>query len=188
MPIYIMRHATRNPEDRFFHDKLNEIGKKQSLEIVDELKKLNPDIIYSSPYVRCIETILPYVTLNNKKFNVDNCLTEYHYDINIIEKTNNIIIDHIKNTDFYDQILGNLSVNVSQEFRIKNKKILNETQEDLFNRVKLFIDFITQHVNLQKKTVLIVTHQSIVNAFKMMYNDNIKLDSTFEMCQIEKLL
>ena len=59
MKIYILRHEDRTMDLTFFSP-LTKKGLEKSLKISDELEKLNINSIYSSPYIRTLQTIYPY--------------------------------------------------------------------------------------------------------------------------------
>ena len=56
--IYLIRHAESTGQHP--DCSLTELGKKQAQDIVARLRDLSPDAAISSPYVRAIETILPF--------------------------------------------------------------------------------------------------------------------------------
>ncbi|MCM3704620.1 MULTISPECIES: histidine phosphatase family protein [Cytobacillus] len=61
--FYIVRHA--KAEGQPFSAKLTESGRQQALKLIDFFKGKEIDSIYSSPYVRAIETIRPLAQFRN---------------------------------------------------------------------------------------------------------------------------
>ncbi|MGG1628662.1 histidine phosphatase family protein [Rossellomorea sp. NRS-1567] len=56
--IYLVRHA--KAEGQPFHSPLTEVGKQQAVELAAFLENRSIEAIYSSPFVRAIETIAPF--------------------------------------------------------------------------------------------------------------------------------
>jgi broad specificity phosphatase PhoE len=56
MKIYILRHEKR-PADCSFFVPLSEEGLKDSIKLVPRLKKCNINLIFSSPFIRTLQTI-----------------------------------------------------------------------------------------------------------------------------------
>ena len=78
MKIILLRHEERYSDIGFFSN-LTERGIENScLFLPPKLKKLNIDVIFSSPFVRTIQTIYPYCNKYNKLFYdiVKNILNE----------------------------------------------------------------------------------------------------------------
>jgi len=44
--------------------------------VVNQLEKYDFDYIYSSPYIRCLQTLKPYIKFYNKSVNIDYNLCE----------------------------------------------------------------------------------------------------------------
>jgi broad specificity phosphatase PhoE len=63
--LVILRHAQSEAnEQKIYNDDglspLSELGKKQSQELVEQLKKEGVEVIISSPFLRTIQTITPF--------------------------------------------------------------------------------------------------------------------------------
>jgi phosphohistidine phosphatase SixA len=66
MKLILMRHEERGPNPGFFTE-LTDNGIVNSCIIPDLLKDFNIDIIFSSPFIRTLQTIYPYSKKYNKK-------------------------------------------------------------------------------------------------------------------------
>jgi broad specificity phosphatase PhoE len=177
MKIFLLRHEQRyeSPE---FTTNLTEKGLKiVSSEIFkDKIDILNIECIYSSPFVRCLQTIYFYC-LKNRKIKLDNCLYEYLDDISF-EKTKLYDKSYYNNLEDYKSIIDdnyNSIININELKYPENKTILNK-------RVKKFID----KLRLEKyKSILIVSHQSVLYSFlevlNIKYNDEIKMGDIIEI-------
>ena len=65
MKIYLLRHEDRTMDLTFFSP-LTKNGLENSVELIKHLEKEKIDTIYSSPYIRTLQTIYPY----SKKYNI----------------------------------------------------------------------------------------------------------------------
>ena len=59
MKIYLIRHEDRYSDATFFAP-LNKNGLYKSVELIKILEELDINDIYSSPYIRTLQTIYPY--------------------------------------------------------------------------------------------------------------------------------
>ena len=167
MELYLLRHEKRYASPAFYTS-LTEAGLKNADNLVDILKKHNFDEIYCSPFLRTVQTILPYLKYSKKKINIeyslyescdDPCFTinNYHNDfyslINYIPEINNYIDSNY--TSYLDRVL------------------FKETKEEILVRLKNFINKLKQNNN--KKKVLFVTHMCPIKLILKEYaNQDIK--------------
>ena len=86
MKLYILRHEERfeSPE---FYTELTENGINNSILLKDILEKERIDSIYSSPFIRVLQTVRPYCDYKNIKINIDYSLYETMYDTRYFKKT-----------------------------------------------------------------------------------------------------
>ena len=66
MKVILLRHEKREDYSGYFSN-LTDDGLKDSFKLEKKLSKMNIDKIYSSPFVRTLQTIFPYATKQNKK-------------------------------------------------------------------------------------------------------------------------
>ena len=85
MTLYLLRHEKRFSIPTFFTS-LTEEGLENSVNLTKKINDIQPDIIISSPFLRCIQTIYPYAKLYNKKINIDYSLYEFLQDPLFTEK------------------------------------------------------------------------------------------------------
>ena len=78
MKIYILRHEDRTQDATFFSP-LTKLGLENSTQLIDVLEKINIKSIYSSPFIRTLQTIFPYAKKNNILINVEYSLSEIHH-------------------------------------------------------------------------------------------------------------
>jgi phosphohistidine phosphatase SixA len=76
MKIVLLRHEERE-NDVGFYSNLTENGIIKSCVLPKKLRKLNIDIIFSSPFIRTLQTVYKYALKYNKKINIEYGLYEY---------------------------------------------------------------------------------------------------------------
>ena len=83
--IYIVRHELRYDDPTFFTSLTNE-GQKNAEKLSEKFNNIDFDIIYSSPFLRTIQTVLPYCKNYDKKINIEYGLYECTNDYRFNEK------------------------------------------------------------------------------------------------------
>lgn len=161
MRILLLRHEARY-EDPTLLTELTSIGKSGSIELINTLSKYQIDSIYSSPFIRTLQTIDPFSRHINKKINVENGLYEYMVE-GVFKPTNYYRLD--------DEIYGDI---IQDDFNIDSGYISAvpppeeklDTEVDLVGRVKTFLNKLDLSDN---KTILLVSHMSTINAIIRTY-------------------
>ena len=166
MKLYILRHEDRT-EDATFFSPLTEYGLNNSNILKETLKKININDIYSSPYIRTLQTVYPF----SKAFNI-----QIKADYSLGEKINSFIIPE-KSYKVKLPLYIAKSFNVDNKYKSiigPEKYKFNESIHDVENRTKLFLRTIIKQ-NCKKETnILIVTHQAIVSCIlKIIKSKNI---------------
>jgi broad specificity phosphatase PhoE len=167
MNLVLLRHEERYESPLFFTS-LTEKGLINSEKLVHEINKIKLDVIYSSPFLRTIQTIRPYCLYSSKKIRVDYCLYEY---IHANEFTKNNYKHHV--TELEPQIYKDI---IDDYCPILQPEELNykENEDMIKERVYNFIKIIEQrHIG---KTVLIVSHMSTLNMIKNYYDNKTQLE------------
>lgn len=156
MRIYLLRHEMRfsNPK---FDTQLTEVGKQNAKNLVKLLDDLNLNIIISSPFVRTIQTVEEYVKRHNIKLNIDYALNESLSNTNLFSKTD---IRQL-NENTYGFKYFNLNYNPIVKYEDLE---LGESYEDIKGRTRKLIDSLINDKSLVNKNILLVSHQSTINA------------------------
>lgn len=175
MKLILLRHEKRENYPGFFSN-LVEDGFKDSIKLIKKLDKLNIDIIYCSPLVRTLQTIHPYCKKNNIKVNLEYALYEYKHNPYFLLEKEMYGVKDIKNKDL-------TSIN-NKKYKPKFKKSdfnynFLESENDLENRLNIFLHFIQNNKKLKNKTVLFVSHKGVINKIKQILNFNITMDDEF---------
>lgn len=146
MNIYVLRHGQTdyNIEGKFQGQvdiKMNEKGEKETDEIAIELRKIDFDVIFSSPLSRAMDTA--------QKINSDKIII----DKRIIERS-------------FGDLEGKYGI---PDYEKNIEKYNIETVEKLTQRVKSFLDEIIKKYK-DKKNILIVTHEGIAQVINSNFN------------------
>ena len=75
MKIYILRHEDKTMDTSFFSPLTRE-GIKNSIKLIDILKEEEIDIVFSSPFIRTLQTIYPYCKEKDININIDYSISE----------------------------------------------------------------------------------------------------------------
>ena len=130
---------------------LSEKGKQMAEKLAETLKNIKIDAIYSSPSVRCIDTIKPISLVKKLKITTDENLMEKYfgiYDGMKWEDVDKINPEIKKNKKIYHQIIG-----IPKQ----------ETTEQVEKRMKECIIKIAEKND--KKTILICSHGCAIFTF-----------------------
>jgi broad specificity phosphatase PhoE len=178
MKIILLRHEQRGI-DVSFHSNLTDNGIiNTNTSLKKKLEKMKIDIIFSSPFIRTLQTIYPYSIANNKKVNLEYGLYEYIHNpfflfikwYQTYDDINDADLKSIVNTNYKSKV-------IESDFNIL------ENEDDLEKRIKIFFDSLLKKYN--KKTILLVTHKGVINKIKDMYFKKSGMDDLFEMGHME---
>jgi len=154
MKIYVIRHEDRTMDLTFFSP-LTKTGLENSVKLISILEKEKINSIYSSPYIRTLQTIYPY----SKKYNItpklDYSVVELYQEDNIPKKSYTITLpEYLEESFNYDNEYKSLILPKDIEFP-ENIKSFNL-------RIKTFLKNIIQQNYNTDKNILISTHQGVI--------------------------
>ena len=176
MGIYILRHEERNIQNPLFDSSLTENGLNNANKLIEYIETLNIDTIYSSSFLRAIQTIYPYSSKYNKLINIDNSLYE-SLDSTLFNKYNS-------NYSWCD-LPSKYHYIINKKYKsIYGKVKLYEKFGDVCDRVQPFIKEIKNY-NLN---ILLVSHKTTCNAIRNYFDKNIIADSNLDFGEIIKVL
>lgn len=171
MKIYFLRHELRDINNSSFYSPLLYNGLIGSQILQNVLNELNIDLIFSSPFKRCLQTILPFCKKNNMHVNIEYSLYEQIYNCE------SDIVSHDKN-DFKKDLLKS-----DPEYFLKN-----ENYESFFplddiqygdmghERSNKFLSYIINKYKHTEMNILFVSHQGILfNMEKRIFFNNCSL-------------
>ena len=156
MKLYILRHEDRTQDATFFSP-LTKIGLDNSIKLIKKLNEIEIDIIYSSPFIRTLQTIHPYLKNNNKKVNIEYCLQEIQHPQLIPPKSYTVSLPiYIAESFNYNEKYKSL-------IEPENNKY-PEDERDVMERAKKILKRIMNDNVSKKNNILLVTHQAVCNA------------------------
>ena len=127
MKIYILRHEDRTQDATMFSP-LTETGLNNSIKLIQDLEDIDFDIIYSSPYIRTLQTVYPYVKKYNKKINLEYSLCEFQSSYLIPENSYQVRLPEYLAKSFgynshYKSIFDPENINYPENEHEVNKRI-----------------------------------------------------------------
>lgn len=140
--IILLRHCERDMNNSTFDSILLEEGTVNAeTKVISLLEKYDFDFIYSSPYIRCLQTLKPYTNCYKKTINVDYNLCETFKNISKSE------------------IYRDLSKVEQIEYNVSD--IFLTSYFDVKSRVQCFLNYIGEH-HLDSEHILVCTHECII--------------------------
>jgi 2,3-bisphosphoglycerate-dependent phosphoglycerate mutase len=162
MKIYILRHEDRTQDCSFFAP-LTKIGLENSIKLVNFLKKEKINTIYSSPYIRTLQTIYPYAKSNDIKINIEYGLSEIHHQDIIPKKAVGICLP--------EYLAESFEYNSEYKTLIKpNDIVYPEKVLDVETRLKRVLRKIIIDNNNSNNNIIIVSHQTLCNGILKIIN------------------
>ena len=145
MKIYVMRHCERNLDDCSFESPLLPIGLHNAKMAYSTLNCKNINVIYSSPFLRTIQTADFYSKIKNIPINIDYSIAEYVscYDKHKMYSKNDFII--------YEEWKREFNLNIDFNSMLKLTYNINENEWMCINRVFNFLEFIKKNMKIQIK-------------------------------------
>ena len=174
MKIYILRHEDYTMDSTMFSP-LTKDGLDRSVKLIKVLKKEEIDRIYSSPFIRALQTIYPYAKKTNMVINAEYSLSEIQHPLLIPEKSHQVTLPQYIAESF----------NCSKEYTsiiVPTDYSYPEDDKKVEQRVKKFMTKLVTDMLDSKYNIVIVTHQLICNIIIQLAtksNKNVKIDSTY---------
>lgn len=182
MTIYFVRHEDRPMDDSTFLIELTDSGKHRAANsLKNTLCKLNINTVYCSPFIRCLQTINPFVKETGLKVNVENCLQEVFWDPKFIEKPNAKLSDEQK--ILYD--VSNKYIPIMES----NTLSYPENDSSVRSRINKFSDFIKLKYKDSCSNILICSHMSPVNFLINEFSDDLnrQMMDQYDMGKVSKV-
>jgi broad specificity phosphatase PhoE len=166
MRIYILRHEDRTMDATFFSP-LTKDGLNSSVKLADVLKKESINKIYSSPFIRTLQTVYPYTQSTNRKVNLEYSLSEVQHPHIIPEKSYQVTLpEYIAESFNYNPKYISMLNPIDH--------VYPESEKDVETRVKNFIKKLIHTNYLTDNNILLVTHQIVCNIIIKFATKNIK--------------
>ncbi len=182
MKIILIRHEKRNLINPLFFTPLTDEGLRDRYIIRNLLSTEHIDEIYSSPFLRTIQTSIPLSEMTELPLKIDYGLYEYihnpafslwnwYHTVDELYKDNPEIEKYIDKN--YESIVTKDDFNVL------------ENESDLANRITKFMNPIIEKYKNTNKTIAIISHQGTLNKIKDLYFVPTQMNSEFPMGHFE---
>jgi len=156
MKIYILRHEDRTQDASFFSP-LTMTGLENSKKLIEVLDKLHINQIYSSPFIRTLQTIYPYSKKRNILIKMDYSLSEIHLP--------SLISSNSYGTRLPQYLAESFNYEPKYTSNLQPEEIkYPETEKDVENRLKHFLKNLIMNHGKTDDNIIIVTHQAICNS------------------------
>ena len=143
MKLFILRHEDRTQDATFFSP-LTKKGLDNSVDLIKHLKDEDIHIIYSSPFIRTLQTIYPYSREKNLRINIDYGLSEIQHDQIIPKKSYQVRLPTYLAESFnYNK---SNTFNNNFVFRIKNALTINQVSIMLILRLVPVVPFFLANI------------------------------------------
>lgn len=174
MKIFILRHEDRTQDATFFSP-LTSTGLERSEVLVDVLKKNKINKIYSSPFIRTLQTINPYCEKCGVKVNLEYSLSEIQHPVIIPEKSYQVrlptyMAHNFNSNDKYKSLLDPID------------HVYPEDEVNVSKRVRHFLNTLFNNKLNRSDNILLVTHQVVCNEILKIATKNMRgidITSTF---------
>ena len=168
MKIYILRHEDRTQDCSMFAP-LTKNGLDRSEKLASLLEGCKIDIVFSSPYVRTLQTIEPYLKKTQKKVNIEYSLSEINQEDLIPRKAVGMYLPEYLAEQYH--------YNPDYKSFIKPTDIIYpEPFKHVDMRFKKFLGELFNEYIKTDKTILLVTHQTMCCSVLNIVNKYNKLD------------
>ena len=161
MKIYFLRHEKR-PQEQTFEISLTDIGHQNAQKLIPLLDSLSIQQIYSSPFLRCLETLHPFCKNNDKNINVENSLYEF-------------VNEHLFTQSNYKHTLTSsqkskylVNHDYTSFFDIENL-LFPQNEEFMEERVYAFLNYLINQYQNQEISILLCGHKKIVDKIYILY-------------------
>ena len=156
MVLYILRHECRNLEKVDFFTPLNHIGKHNAnTKVFEKFNDIELEAIYSSPYIRTLQTVDKISRVKDIPIKLDWALSE---------KVNHEKANGLNWPSYEEQSKIHELFNIDSNYSpTADRDYINSYSESLDSFITR-VDTFSQFLKTQKdKNILVVSHQSITD-------------------------
>ena len=183
MKLYIMRHCERDINNCSFESPLIDIGHINAQQLCNTMNLFNITKIFSSPFLRTIQTSHYYSKEKKIPIYIDYSLCEFvdiHYKHLMYSFNNYKICDEWIKT-----------YNIDTNNMLYDKFDNSESSNACITRIYNFLNYIENNYSNTDENILLVTHMSIVNTILAITNktldENFNIDKYYPMGLITKI-
>tara|TARA_B100001093_G_scaffold509963_1_gene574959 strand:- start:327 stop:893 length:567 start_codon:yes stop_codon:yes gene_type:complete len=179
MKIFVLSNESVNSEDPTFRVELSEEGKNNSQnKIKNLLSDLKIDLIYSSPFIRTLQTIIPYNSTTKNNIKVDYSLSEVIKDKKFIDFSNLELTVEEKKKFLIDKNYNSLWNPKTLKYKERNMQIKH--------RVKMFLASLNRKYEKKDLKILICTHPNICEKILNIMSEN-EIEKKYELGKLSTI-
>jgi len=179
MKIYVVRHEDRTQDATFFSP-LTSRGIENSKLLSKSFKKIDINLIFSSPFIRTLQTVTDYASEEKIPIKIDYSLVESINPYIIPENSYNVSLP-----EYLAEIFG-----VDLHYKpvmSPSQLIWNEKTKNIQERAKKFLRKIMINYAKTDKKILICTHQAVINCIIKIINKEHKLEYNYPKGGLSKI-
>ena len=172
MRLYLLRHEARSVDDPTFYSALTPHGKQAARNLIGSLSEIEPiRYIYTSPFLRCIQTIAPFAHKRGHCLRRDFALYERVHttdpatavQFNPANFRIDFPTDHPLHALLDPRYASSIGIDALE---------WEETAQDVCRRGDAFVDHIRPLLELDDDAaILVVSHLSVINAIRGLPDD-----------------
>ena len=153
MKIFILRHEDITQDATFFSP-LTKAGLENSIKLIPILENLQIKYVYSSPFIRTLQTVHPYCKKHDLKIKLEYGLGEINREDIIPKKSYQVRLPE------YMAELFNYEPNYNEKFAPEEISY-PENEKNVYKRVRDILKYIISIHNTSNDNILLVTHQVV---------------------------
>ena len=153
MKLYILSHEDRTQDATFFSP-LTKQGLENATKLIEDLEKVEISHIYSSPYIRTLQTVHPYCKKHDLKIKLEYGLGEINHEDIIPKKSYQIRLPE------YIAELFNYESKYNEKFAPEEFSY-PENENNVYKRVRDILKYIISIHNTTNDNIVLVTHQVV---------------------------
>jgi|TARA_B110000908_G_C10192682_1_gene421299 broad specificity phosphatase PhoE len=163
MTLFLLRHEKRFSEPTFFTS-LTDEGLKDSELLTEKFNEIKPDIILCSPFLRCIQTIYPYISQSDKKINIEYSLYEFMDNPIFTNKNYKHQVSELYNK--YPKFKKIINEDYMSYLTSEQIIFPQNTTSELNKRLIPFVKHLIRTYENTDIKILLVSHMGIVSSIK----------------------
>lgn len=176
MILYLLRHEERDLSSPLYFEPLTQNGLQNSQLLKNKLNKLGITQIYSSPFLRTLQTIEPYINQPFQHKKLQGFLLDPPQKIKIEYALYEYISKNIFNENNFLNSPPNIWINkfkIDEQYKSHLNKYSLKYPENIYklkSRIKYFLRHILEKYKNTNEVILFVTHQQIIHSILEIIN------------------
>lgn len=180
MPIYFLRHEKRDMSNPTFHTNLTAEGHQGAQKLKTLLSDLKITKVYSSPFIRCLQTVKPFVEDHKLNVCVDWGIQEFFFH-------------HAFNSHNYTELSDQEKIFYRVDSKYKSSMKPNvlryqEMNDDFVRRVTEFFIKLKIENQSSDENILVCTHMGVVNVLLSLFKVKREFRSLYMMGRVSKVV